>query len=227
MATWNKIDFPDAASPIIEQIIFFHDHTIVILTLITILVAYIITNTLYNKTFNRYLLEGQEIETFWTIIPAFILIFIAFPSLQILYMIDETSDPYITIKAIGHQWYWRYEYTDFKNFVFDAYIVPSEENQLNSFRLLEVDNRTVIPSNIDIRILITSADVIHSWAIPAFGIKADAIPGRINQVPLISIRSGLFFGQCSEICGANHSFIPIVIERIPVIEFIQWINETD
>lgn len=227
MATWNKIDFPDAASPIIEQIIFFHDHTIVILTLITILVAYIITNTLYNKTFNRYLLEGQEIETFWTIIPAFILIFIAFPSLQILYMIDETSDPYITIKAIGHQWYWRYEYTDFKNFVFDAYIIPSEENQLNSFRLLEVDNRTVIPSNIDIRILITSADVIHSWAIPAFGIKADAIPGRINQVPLISTRSGLFFGQCSEICGANHSFIPIVIERIPVIEFIQWINETD
>lgn len=227
MATWNKIIFPDAASPIIEQIIFFHDHTIIILTLITILVAYIIANTLFNKYFNRFLLEGQEIETFWTIIPAFILIFIAFPSLQILYIIDETRTPNLTIKTIGHQWYWSYEYSDFKQISFDAYIIPSEESEINSFRLLDVDNRTIIPSNINIRILISAADVIHSWAIPSLGIKADAIPGRINQVPLIASRTGLFFGQCSEICGANHSFIPIVIERTPTINFIKWINKIE
>nr|YP_004021827.1 cytochrome c oxidase subunit II [Opilio parietinus]ADI92909.1 cytochrome c oxidase subunit II [Opilio parietinus] len=227
MATWNKINFPDAASPIMEQMMFFHDHTMVILTLITILVAYMMTNSLFNKNFNRLLLEGQEIETFWTIIPAFMLIFIAFPSLQILYMMDETTNPNLTIKTIGHQWYWSYEYSDFKQISFDTYMTPLEENQINSFRLLDVDNRTIIPTNINIRMLITAADLIHSWAMPSLGIKADAMPGRINQVPLMSSRSGIFFGQCSEICGANHSFMPIVIESVPVKNFIKWINSLD
>nr|YP_001936226.1 cytochrome c oxidase subunit II [Phalangium opilio]ACA66080.1 cytochrome oxidase subunit 2 [Phalangium opilio] len=228
MATWNKILFPDAASPIMEQMMFFHDHTMVILTLITILVAYMLTNTLFNKSFNRYLLEGQEIETFWTIVPAFMLIFIAFPSLQILYLMDETSSPNLTIKTIGHQWYWSYEYSDFKKISFDSYMTPlDEETPMSTFRLLDVDNRTIIPTNINIRMLITAADVIHSWAMPSLGIKADAMPGRINQVPMISNRSGLFFGQCSEICGANHSFMPIIIESIPVKHFINWINNSD
>nr|YP_009245629.1 cytochrome c oxidase subunit II [Oligolophus tienmushanensis]AIG60110.1 cytochrome c oxidase subunit II [Oligolophus tienmushanensis] len=227
MATWNKIIFPDAASPIMEQMIFFHDHTMVILTLITILVAYMMLNTLFNKYFNRFLLDGQEIETFWTIIPAFMLIFIAFPSLQILYMMDESSAPNLTIKTIGHQWYWSYEYSDFKQISFDSYMIPSEDLETNSFRLLDVDNRTIIPSNINIRMLISAADVIHSWAMPSLGIKADAMPGRINQVPMIASRSGLFFGQCSEICGANHSFMPIVIESTPPHNFIKWINKME
>nr|AIW06229.1 cytochrome c oxidase subunit II [Opiliones sp. MT-2014] len=224
MATWNKISFPDGASPIMEQMIFFHDHTMIILILITILVSYMMVNSLVNSYSNRSLLEGQEIETFWTIIPAFMLIFIAFPSLQLLYMMDETNSPNITIKTTGHQWYWTYEYSDFKEVSFDSYMLPTDELGDKNLRLLEVDNRTMIPTKTNIRLLVSATDVIHSWAMPSLGVKADAMPGRINQVPLLSLRSGIYFGQCSEICGANHSFMPIVVESIPTPNFIQWMN---
>lgn len=224
MATWNKILFPDAASPIMEQIIFFHDHTLIILILITILVSYIILNSIFNQYSNRTLLEGQEIETFWTIIPAFILIFIAFPSLQLLYIIDEINAPRLTLKTTGFQWYWQYDYSDFEIINYDSYILKTHNLNLEERRLLDVDNRIVFPTNVNIRLLISASDVIHSFAIPTLGIKADAVPGRINQIPLISLRSGVYYGQCSEICGANHSFIPIVAESVPTEIFIDWMN---
>lgn len=222
MATWSNFNFQNGASPLIEQIIFFHDHTLIILIIITILVSYITITLFFNKFINRFLLENQIIELIWTILPAITLIFIALPSLRLLYLLDETNNPLITIKAIGHQWYWRYEYSDFNDIEFDSYIIQS--NILNNFRLLDVDNRIVLPIKNQIRILITATDVIHSWTIPSLGIKVDANPGRLNQARFYLNRPGIFFGQCSEICGANHSFIPIVIERISIKNFINWIN---
>ena len=174
------------------------------------------------------MLESQIIECIWTIIPAIILIQIAIPSLLLLYILDESIDSSLTIKVIGHQWYWRYEYRDFwsinnNKIEFESYIIPTNDLDNSFFRLLDVDNRTIIPYNIHIRILISSADVLHSWTVPSLGVKADAIPGRLNQVKFISQRPGIFFGQCSEICGANHRFIPIVIEIININSFLNWV----
>lgn len=224
MATWSNLNLQDGASPLIEQIIFFHDHTLIILIIITVLVGYLIINLFFNNFINRFLLEGQIIELIWTILPAITLIFIAIPSLRLLYLLDELNNPLITLKSIGHQWYWRYEYSDFNNIEFDSYIIPSNELSKNNFRLLDVDNRIILPINNQIRILVTATDVIHSWTIPSLGVKVDANPGRLNQTRFFINRPGIFFGQCSEICGANHSFIPIVIERIHIKNFINWIT---
>lgn len=224
IATWGNIIIQDANSSLIEQLTFFHDHTIIILSIITLIVAYIIITLTKNKLVNRYLLEGQTIELIWTIIPAITLIFIALPSLRLLYIIDEINNPSITLKVIGHQWYWRYEYSDFRETEFDSYIKPINELNPDEIRLLDVDNRTVLPINTQTRVVITAADVLHSWAIPSLGIKIDAVPGRLNQGTININRPGLIYGQCSEICGANHSFIPIVIERTTTEKFLNWIN---
>nr|YP_010954464.1 cytochrome c oxidase subunit II [Lisarda rhypara]WMV02027.1 cytochrome c oxidase subunit 2 [Lisarda rhypara] len=224
MATWSTLGLQDANSPLMEQLIFFHDHTLMILIMITVLVSYMMTTVLFNKLTNRYLLEGQTIELIWTILPAITLIFIALPSLRILYLMDEINNPLITIKSIGHQWYWSYEYSDFNQIEFDSYMKPSNELEDTDFRLLDVDNRIVLPTNSQTRILITAADVLHSWTIPSIGIKIDATPGRLNQGSFIINRPGLLYGQCSEICGANHSFMPIVIESVSMKQFINWLK---
>ena len=226
MPTWGHLGLQDRASPLIEQLIFFHDHAIVVLILITTLVGYIISTLFFNTFTNRFLLEGQTIEIVWTVLPALILIFIALHSLRLLYLLDEVNNPSVTLKTIGHQWYWRYEYSDFLQVEFDSYIIPSNELPEDGFRLLDVDNRTVLPINTQIRVLISAADVIHSWTVPALGVKADAIPGRLNQVSFLINRPGLFYGQCSEICGANHRFMPIVIERVSVNSFLNWISSS-
>nr|QWL17536.1 cytochrome c oxidase subunit II [Periacma orthiodes] len=224
MATWSNFNLQNGASPLMEQIIFFHDHTLVILLMITILVGYIMMNLFFNKYINRFLLEGQMIELIWTILPAITLIFIALPSLRLLYLLDELNNPLITLKSIGHQWYWSYEYSDFHNIEFDSYMIPSNELSPHNFRLLDVDNRIILPMNNQIRIMVTATDVIHSWTIPSLGVKVDANPGRLNQTSFYINRPGIFYGQCSEICGANHSFMPIVIESISIKNFINWIN---
>nr|AOV93963.1 cytochrome c oxidase subunit II [Notonagemia analis scribae] len=224
MATWSNFNLQNGASPLMEQIIFFHDHTLIILIMITILVGYLMLNLFFNKYINRFLLEGQLIEMIWTILPAITLIFIALPSLRLLYLLDELNNPLITLKSIGHQWYWSYEYSDFHNVEFDSYMISSNDMLNNSFRLLDVDNRIVLPMNNQIRIMVTATDVIHSWTIPSLGVKVDANPGRLNQTNFFINRPGIFYGQCSEICGANHSFMPIVIESIPIKNFINWIN---
>uniref|UniRef100_UPI0030029EAE cytochrome c oxidase subunit II n=1 Tax=Desmometopa sabroskyi TaxID=3118444 RepID=UPI0030029EAE len=223
MATWSNLGLQDSASPLMEQLIFFHDHTLMILVMITVLVGYLMMMLFFNTYTNRFLLHGQTIEVIWTILPAIILLFIAFPSLRLLYLLDEINEPAITLKSIGHQWYWSYEYSDFNNIEFDSYMVPTNNLSNNNFRLLEVDNRIVLPMNTQIRILVTAADVIHSWTVPALGVKVDGTPGRLNQTNFFMNRPGLFYGQCSEICGANHSFMPIVIESIPTNYFIKWI----
>nr|ABM92401.1 cytochrome oxidase subunit II [Simulium transiens]ABM92403.1 cytochrome oxidase subunit II [Simulium transiens]ABM92406.1 cytochrome oxidase subunit II [Simulium transiens]ABM92410.1 cytochrome oxidase subunit II [Simulium transiens] len=224
MATWSNLGLQDSASPLMEQLNFFHDHTLLILIMITILVGYLMLMLFFNKFTNRFLLHGQTIEIIWTILPAIVLMFIALPSLRILYLLDEINSPAITLKTIGHQWYWSYEYSDFLNLEFDSYMVPTNELETNGFRLLDVDNRIVLPMNTQIRILVTAADVIHSWTVPALGVKVDGTPGRLNQTSFLMNRPGLFFGQCSEICGANHSFMPIVLESSPTNYFIKWIT---
>nr|YP_009487929.1 cytochrome c oxidase subunit II [Anopheles fluminensis]AWB99163.1 cytochrome c oxidase subunit 2 [Anopheles fluminensis]AWB99449.1 cytochrome c oxidase subunit 2 [Anopheles fluminensis] len=224
MATWANLGLQDSSSPLMEQLNFFHDHTLLILTMITILVGYIMGMLMFNQFTNRYLLHGQTIEIIWTVLPAIILMFIAFPSLRLLYLMDEINTPSITLKSVGHQWYWSYEYSDFLNLEFDSYMIPTNELETNSFRLLDVDNRVVLPMNNQIRILVTATDVLHSWTVPSLGVKVDATPGRLNQINFLINRPGLFFGQCSEICGANHSFMPIVIESIPMNYFIKWIT---
>lgn len=224
MATWANLGIQDSNSPIIEQLNFFHDHTLLIIILVTTLVGYLIGTLFFNKLNNRYLLHGQTIEVIWTILPAVILLFIAFPSLRILYLLDEVNNPSISLKTIGHQWYWSYEYSDFSGIEFDSYIIPQNEINLDSFRLLDVDNRVILPINNQIRILVSATDVLHSWTVPSLGVKIDASPGRLNQTNFFINRPGLYYGQCSEICGANHSFMPIVIERIPTNHFIKWIS---
>nr|YP_009691863.1 cytochrome c oxidase subunit II [Blepephaeus succinctor]QEG58656.1 cytochrome c oxidase subunit II [Blepephaeus succinctor] len=226
MATWKTLLLQDSASPLMEQLSFFHDHTLMILVIITVLVGQLLFTLFFNKFSHRFLLEGQLIEIIWTILPAITLIFIALPSLRLLYILDEVNNPLITVKSIGHQWYWSYEYSDFKNIEFDSYMTPVNSLKPFEFRLLDVDNRMVIPYESQIRLLVTALDVIHSWTVPSLGVKIDATPGRLNQVSLSSNRTGLFYGQCSEICGANHSFMPIVIESISPKHFMKWISDT-
>lgn len=224
MISWGQWGFQDAASPLMEQLIFFHDHAMLVLIMIVSLVGYAFIGLMRNKFTCRYLLEGQEIETIWTILPAIVLVFLALPSLRLLYLLDEINDPMLTIKAIGHQWYWSYEYSDFLNIEFDSYMVPTSDLQFGDYRLLEVDHRTVVPYNVNVRILVTAADVLHSWTVPSLGVKADAVPGRLNQLRFFINHAGVFYGQCSEICGANHSFMPIVIEAVNINTFISWVK---
>nr|YP_010728543.1 cytochrome c oxidase subunit II [Helota thoracica]WEA76629.1 cytochrome c oxidase subunit 2 [Helota thoracica] len=225
MATWKTLLLQDSSSPLMEQLSFFHDHTLLVLVIITILVGQLMLNLFFNKFTHRFLLEGQMIEIIWTVLPAVTLIFIALPSLRLIYILDEINNPITTIKTIGHQWYWSYEYSDFNNIEFDSYMIPINEMKSFNFRLLDVDNRVVIPFQSNIRMLISSADVIHSWTIPSLGVKIDASPGRLNQISFTSNRTGLFYGQCSEICGANHSFMPIIVESINPKFYIKWISK--
>nr|YP_004857878.1 cytochrome c oxidase subunit II [Stenopirates sp. HL-2011]AEK26844.1 cytochrome c oxidase subunit II [Stenopirates sp. HL-2011] len=219
-----QLNMQDANSPIMENLSFFHDNTMMILIMITMMVMYLMMTMMWNKFINHNLLENQFIEIIWTILPMFMLMFIALPSLKILYLMDEIKNPMLTIKAIGHQWYWSYEYSDFKNINFDSYMTPDMNLKLNEFRLLDVDNRMILPTNSKIRMLITATDVIHAWTIPILNIKLDAIPGRLNQSMILIKKPTIMYGQCSEICGTNHSFMPITIEAIPNKYFIKWLN---
>nr|USH58333.1 cytochrome c oxidase subunit II [Podargus strigoides] len=221
MANQSQFGFQDASSPIMEELIEFHDHALMVALAICSLVLYLLTLMLLEKLSSNAV-DTQEVELIWTILPAIVLILLALPSLQILYMMDEIDEPNLTLKAMGHQWYWTYEYTDFKDLTFDSYMVPTTELSPGHFRLLEVDHRVIIPMESPTRIIVTANDVLHSWAVPALGIKTDAIPGRLNQTSLITTRPGIFYGQCSEICGANHSYMPIVVESTPLLHFENW-----
>nr|AGN71540.1 cytochrome c oxidase subunit II [Scaphiopus couchii] len=222
MAHPSQLGFQDAASPIMEELLHFHDHALMAVFLISTLVLYIITTMMTTKLTNTNAMDAQEIEMVWTIMPAIILIVIALPSLRILYLMDEVSNPFLTVKAIGHQWYWSYEYSDYDNIAFDSYMIPTQDLTPGQFRLLEVDNRMVVPMEASVRVLVSAEDVLHSWAVPSLGVKTDAIPGRLNQTSFITTRPGVFYGQCSEICGANHSFMPIVVEAAPASNFNSW-----
>nr|YP_010334239.1 cytochrome c oxidase subunit II [Crematogaster matsumurai]UNH90048.1 cytochrome c oxidase subunit II [Crematogaster matsumurai] len=222
MNTW-LLSLQNSNSPTYDMMIFFHDFAMIILIFITLLILFIMISMTLNKLTDRFLLHGHTIELIWTIMPMFILIFIAIPSLKILYLTDEIHNNKLSIKSIGHQWYWSYEYSDFSSMEFDSFMIPSNQLTPQEFRLLDVDNRCILPFNFPIRILTTSMDVIHAWTVPSLGIKMDSTPGRLNQTMLFMYRPGLYFGQCSEICGINHSFMPIVIESTNFSNFKNWL----
>nr|YP_010381685.1 cytochrome c oxidase subunit II [Pseudosymplanella nigrifasciata]UDL72060.1 cytochrome c oxidase subunit 2 [Pseudosymplanella nigrifasciata] len=222
MTTWMKFNLMNSASPIMEQLIMFHDHTMIIILFIMITVMMMMTFMLKSKFTSRMILENQLLETLWTMIPAITLIFIALPSLKILYIMEELINPSITVKIMGHQWYWTYEYSDKKKMEIESYMINKPKK--NEFRLLEVSNRMILPFSTQTRLIISSSDVIHSWTIQSLGVKMDAIPGRLNQSSIYMKKPGLFFGQCSEICGMNHSFMPISLESINMKYFIKWMK---
>jgi cytochrome c oxidase subunit 2 len=229
-----EISFQDPASPIMEGIIALHHDIMFILSIIGFFVTWLLYRILYlyfhkNNQVASMLTHGTFIEVIWTITPSLILMVIAIPSFALLYSVDEVLDPAVTFKVIGHQWYWSYEYSDFCNkdgesIVFDSYMLNDDDLVEGQLRLLEVDNRVVLPIKTHIRALVTSVDVIHSWAVPSLGIKMDACPGRLNQVSIYITREGTFFGQCSEICGIQHGFMPIVVQGVSVNNFIIWVN---
>nr|UAA82141.1 cytochrome c oxidase subunit II [Platyneura mayri] len=222
MAMWKQMNFQDSNSFIMENMLMFHDHVMIVIMTIVMMIMYMLIFMINNKIYHKNLLNHQLIEFLWTIMPIFFLLFLAFPSLKLLYLTDETNNASLTIKIIGHQWYWSYEYNDFMNLNFDSFMISSIDS-LKQFRLLDVDNRMILPNSYQIRLNISSSDVIHSFTIPSMGMKVDAVPGRINQINMNIQRSGLFYGQCSEICGVNHSFMPIVLESTDNFNFIQWI----
>jgi len=220
LPTWGRLVFQNRVSSVMEQLTFFHDHIMVVIIIIIVMVGYILVNCCVRKFYDLGIFHGQRLERIWTLIPAVFLLFIAFPSLRLLYLIEENEGFDLTLKVLGHQWYWSYEYRDLGIKFFDSYILSVDDS---IFRLLNVDNCLVIPFKTNVRIIISRIDVIHSWTIPSLGIKADAIPGRLNQLFLNFNRIGIYFGQCSEICGANHRFIPILISVVPRWEFlIKW-----
>nr|WDE80429.1 cytochrome oxidase subunit 2 [Catharus ustulatus] len=221
MANHSQFGFQDASSPIMEELMQFHDHALMVALATCSLVLYLLALMLSEKL-SSSTVDAQEIELVWTILPAAVLIMLALPSLRILYMMDEINEPDLTLKAIGHQWYWTYEYTDFKDLTFDSYMIPTSDLPLGHFRLLEVDHRVIVPTSSKVRVIVTADDVLHSWAVPSLGVKTDAIPGRLNQTSFLASRPGIYYGQCSEICGANHSFMPIVVESTPLANFENW-----
>lgn len=227
-----QLGFQDPATPIMEGIIDLYDsinfYLIIVVVVVTWMMLASIVHFTNAKISHKYFNHGTFIEIVWTILPALVLVSIAFPSFKLLYFSDEVIDPSITIKAIGRQWYWTYEFSDYTNqenetLTFDSYMVPTDDLNEGDLRLLEVDNRIVVPVNTHVRVIITGGDVIHSWAVPSLGIKTDAFPGRLNQSSFIIKREGVYYGQCSELCGVQHGFMPIVVEAVPVEKYVSWI----
>ena len=182
----------------------------------------------------HHITHGTAIEIIWTIIPSVILLLIAVPSFALLFTMDEIIEPLITLKAIGHQWYWSYEYSDYLvndengesvTLNFDSYMIPENELAVGDLRLLEVDNAIVLPVKTPIRVLVTATDVLHSWAVPSLGVKVDAVPGRLNQLAFTIKREGVYYGQCSEICGVNHGFMPIAVRAVSIDTYCYWLEK--
>ena len=225
-----QMDLVTPASPVMEEIKGLYDYltwiAIAIVLFVLALLAYVCIrfsatrNPEPSKTSHNTLLE-----VVWTAIPVVILATIAVPSLKLLYFMDKTHEADMTLKVIGHQWYWSYEYPDHGDFVFDAFMLYKEDLEENQPRLLTTDNAVVLPVDTNIRVLTTSTDVIHSWALPSMGVKTDSIPGRTNETWLRITKPGVYYGQCSELCGINHGFMPITVKAVPKEEFTAWVEE--
>ena len=231
-----QIGFQDSAAPGFTGIVELHNTIFFYLIVICVGVFWVLGSSVYyfniknSPIIHKYLNHGTLIELIWTITPALILIAIAFPSFRLLYLLDEVISPTITIKVVGHQWYWSYEYSYYvtesgESIEFDSYMMPESDLELGQFRLLDVDNKVIIPVDCHIRLIVTGADVIHSFAIPSLGLKIDAVPGRLNQSSIIAERTGTFYGQCSEICGIYHGFMPRVVEVVSVQDYLTWITK--
>ena len=228
----------EPASISMEGILIFNKHLMFLLTLIILVIAWIVVYTLYyflefNNKYESKFVHSTELEIVWTTIPAVILIILAVPSFSLLYAMDEIAEPEISLKVLGHQWFWSYEISDFnscqkqeQSLKYVCYMMVLDglpKTKQGYFRLLETNKRVILPTNTHLRLLVTAADVLHSWTIPSFGLKVDACPGRLNQINLFIKRVGVFFGQCSEICGVNHGFMPIAVVSLPTLQFHYYV----
>lgn len=231
----NNMGFQDPASPLMEGLIALHSDIWAIMLFVAGFVFYMLCAILYiaNSNTQSYKIHHHSlVEIVWTILPALILCVIAIPSFTLLYSLDEIVEPNLTVKAIAKQWFWTYEYGDYatqsdlvsNGITFDSNLLQDDDLEQGQLRLLEVDSRLVVPVNKHIRVLTSSSDVIHSFAIPSLGVKLDAIPGRLNQTLIFIKRQGVFYGQCSELCGANHSMMPIAVEAVNELDYIDWVN---
>nr|AOX13207.1 cytochrome c oxidase subunit II [Lamprotula caveata] len=227
MSIWSQLGLQEGTSVLGVEVHGLYDYSMFIIVLVFSFVVYFLLKILCQKLTSRVYLDSQWLEVLWTVMPFWLLLALGLPSIKLLYLMDEVSLPEASIKVVGHQWYWSYEYSDVRgsSYSYDSYMVPDSAME-EGYRLLEVDNRCVVPTLLTIRGLITSDDVIHSWAIPSSAIKADGVPGRINQVRLCFLRSGVFYGQCSELCGVNHSFMPICVESVSVEVYSSWIVDS-
>ncbi len=225
-----QIGLQPAASPVLHEINSFHNLLLIIIFTIAVfvlaLLVYVMVrfrasaNPVPSKTAHNTLLEVA-----WTLIPVAILLVIAIPSFKLLYFADRPEKAELTVKAVGHQWFWSYEYPDNGNFTFDATMVEAADLKQGQPRLLETDYRVVVPVDTNVRLLTTSVDVIHAWAMPAFGVKKDAVPGRLLETWFRAEREGVYYGQCSELCGTNHGFMPIAVEVVSKDAFAKWVVE--
>jgi cytochrome c oxidase subunit II len=222
-----QLNFQPAASPVMERVESLHDLLLWIITLISIFVLVLLVFACLRFRASRNASPSRRthntlLEIAWTAVPVLILVVIAIPSFKLLYFMDRIPEPEMTLKAIGHQWYWSYEYPDDGNFTFDANMVADGDLQEGQLRLLTTDNAVVLPVDTDIRVLVAATDVIHSWAVPAFGVKTDAVPGRINETWVRIEQPGMYYGQCSELCGDYHGFMPIMVRAVGKQEFEAW-----
>jgi cytochrome c oxidase subunit 2 len=231
MERWNwQMDLIEAATPVKEQMHWFHNGVLlplitaisifVLILLIWVVIRYRAGANPNPATFTH----NTTIEVVWTLVPVAILIAISIPSFRLIYFADRAVTPEMTLKVTGHQWYWDYEYPDHGAFTFSAYMIPDNEIKDRSHRLLDTDNPVVVPVGTTIRVLVTAADVLHSFAVPAFGIKTDAVPGRINETWIRIEKPGVYYGQCSELCGTQHGFMPIEVHAVSKEEFTAWVE---
>lgn len=230
-----QILFQDGATAGFDGIVALHDSILFYLILILVSVFWILFAIInnFNSTKTgivyKYLNHGTILELIWTITPALVLVAIAFPSFKLLYTLDEVIAPSLTVKVTGNQWFWSLEYSDLlsesgESIEFTSYLIPEADLELGQLRLLDTDNHIIVPVNTHIRFIVTATDVIHNFAVPSLGLKIDATPGRLNQVSALIDRTGLFYGQCSEICGVWHGFMPIVVESVEVSDFFAWVD---
>ena len=224
-----QFGFQESASVAMDRFVSLHNMLLVIITAVVIFVLGLLIYTCVryhhkNNPTPKKFTHHLGIEILWTIIPCIILVIIAIPSFRLLYYVDTIGKMDMTVKVVGRQWFWQYEYPDEK-IAFDSYIIPDDQIKPGQHRLLDVDNELVLPVDTDIRIVVTAGDVIHSFAMPALGIKIDAVPGRINETWVKITKPGQYYGQCSELCGIGHGFMPISLRAVSKEEYKAWTEE--
>ena len=229
-ATDWQLSFQNPATDLMGSVVGLHNIILIVMTLITLFVLFLLFYVSFRFSAKRNPIPSTTthntvVEVLWTAIPIVILVVLAIPSFKLLYQQEKSENYDMTVKVIGHQWYWEYEYPDHGDFYFESYMVQEQDLEEGDLRLLTVDNPLVIPANKNIQILITAGDVLHSWAVPSMGLKTDAVPGRLNETWVNVKEPGIYRGQCSEICGSGHGFMPVVVKVLPEREFMAWANE--
>ena len=229
-ATDWQLSFQNPATDLMGSVVGLHNIILIVMTLVTLFVLFLLFYVSFRFSAKRNPIPSTTthntvVEVLWTAIPIVILVVLAIPSFKLLYQQEKSENYDMTVKVIGHQWYWEYEYPDHGDCYFESYMVQEQDLEEGDLRLLTVDNPLVIPANKNIQILITAGDVLHSWAVPSMGLKTDAVPGRLNETWVNVKEPGIYRGQCSEICGSGHGFMPVVVKVLPEREFVAWANE--